>query len=67
MSGREGSQVGDWMDSIQAERTLLRRMIGGLGVRVVSLHDNRQLLVSNLSMALDVDEVQTLARLIRGG
>lgn len=59
--------VAEWIDVIQAERALLRRMVNALGVRVVSLRDNRQLLVSNLSMALDVDEVGVVARLIRGG
>jgi hypothetical protein len=48
-----------------AEQALLRRLAAGLGLRVVALGDNAQLLVSNVSMRLTLDEMPVLARAIR--
>ena len=54
----------DRMADREAERALLRRMVDGLGIRLVSLGDNRQLVVRNLSMSLSVDDLPVLARLM---
>jgi len=48
-----------------AEQALLRRLAAGLGLRVVALGGNAQLLVSNVSMRLTLDEMPVLARAIR--
>ena len=48
----------------EAERALLHRMVDGLGMRLVSLGNNRQLVVRNVSMSLSVDELTVLARLM---
>lgn len=47
-------------------RSLLARIVDGLGIRLVALRDNQQLVVSNLSMRLTGDELTVLAHLIPG-
>ena len=54
----------DRMADREAERALLHRMVDGLGMRLVSLGNNRQLVVRNVSMSLSVDELTVLARLM---
>ena len=45
---------------------LLRRIVDGLGARLVALGTDRQLVVSNLSMRLTGEEHALLVRLVRG-
>lgn len=49
-----------------AESAVFRRMVQALGIRLVVLADNRQMLVSNLSMSLDPGEAEVVAQAIRG-
>lgn len=65
--GTEVDATADWMDRVSAERDLLRRLVNGLGLRLVVVGAARRAVVGNPSMSLSPDEVATLGRLIRGG